>query len=214
MEREGHIDRHAIARMRMPKVPKKLVTPLDPDQVKRLLSAPDTRTLGGIRDVAVLSVLLDCGLRVSELCGLGLGDVDQRAGTLKVFGKGSKERMVGFGAATNKALTRWLQARPAQLAERRDCGRLFLGQYGVAISRHAVEEQVRWYGQQAGLGVRCYPHLLRHTFAVSFIRAGGDAFTLQQLLGHTSLETVKLYVNLAQTDVLTAYRRASPLDNL
>jgi integrase/recombinase XerD len=161
-----------------------------------------------------LSVLIDCGLRVSELTRLSLHDVNRKAGTIRVLGKGSKERMVGFGAATDKALSRWLQVRSALIAERRECGRLFVGQYGEPYTRHAVEGMVAVCGERAGLGVRCYPHLLRHTFAVSFLRAGGDAFSLQRLLGHTTLETVKLYVNLAETDVLSAYRRASPLDNL
>jgi len=212
LDREGHLRGHALTRLRMPKVPKKLIRPLAPADVRALLAAPDTRMVSGIRDAAILSVLLDCGLRAGELVALRPGDVGR--GELVVTGKGSKTRVVGFGTTTQKALTRWLAARATLTDEHRSGGRLFVNERGEPLTRNAVEKQVRHYGERARLDRRVWPHLLRHTFAVSFLRAGGDAFTLQRLLGHTSLETTRLYVELAEGDILEVYRRASPLDNL
>jgi integrase/recombinase XerC len=211
--REGHLPAHPVAGLRMPKVTTKLVTPLDPEEAARLLAAPDPRTVTGIRDAAILSIFVDCGLRVSELVGLDEVDLNTRAGTLKVLGKGSKERVVPFGAATGRALARWLGVRATLVRDGTNTDHVFLDQYGRPMSRHAVEAMVGVQGERAGLG-RVWPHRLRHTFAVSFLRAGGDAFTLQRLLGHTSLATTRLYVELAERDVINVYRRASPVDHL
>ncbi|MGD9890140.1 MAG: tyrosine-type recombinase/integrase [Dehalococcoidia bacterium] len=209
LEREGHLPSHPLAKLRMPKVPDTLIRPLDPAEMRQLLGAPDTRMVSGLRDAAMLSIFLDCGLRVSELVGLRLSDVGH--GDLTVTGKGSKRRVVGFGTATQRALNRWLTVRAALADEHEP--HIFVSEEGRPLSKHAVEKQVRQLAQRAGLR-RVWPHLLRHTFAVSFLRAGGDAFTLQKLLGHTTLETTKLYVYLAGCDVLEVYRRASPLDHL
>jgi len=191
------------------RVPRKVVETFSPEQVEAVLAACNARSFNGIRLRAVILTLLDCGLRASELCGLTLEDVSWDEGTLRVMGKGSKERLVPFGEATQQALLAYVAKRgriPGQ-------GALFVTCYGEPMNRHEAHRLLRQAGQKAGLsGVRCSPHTFRHTCAVMYLRNGGDAFTLQKLLGHSSLDMTRRYAELAQADVVAKHRACSPGD--
>ncbi len=168
------------------------------------------------RDRAIILTLLDTGLRASELCSLLVGDVEQKTGRVQIKhgvsggAKGGKGRIVFLGKATRRAL--WLY-----LAEREDGedegAPLFLGKFNRALNRNALRQVLAALGEKARLQKKCTPHRFRHTFAITYLRSGGDLFTLQALLGHSSLEMVQRYARVTEIDVEQAHRRASPADS-
>ena len=146
-------------------------------------------------------MLLDTGLRASELVGLTMVNVNLEDGLVKVMGKGSKERIVPIGAKVQRALWKYLQRHRPQPANPL-CPTLFLTLTGKPITTDRLRTIIEKYSIRADIeGVRCSPHTLRHTFAISYLRNGGDVFSLQRILGHSSLEIVRYYVNLAQADI-------------
>jgi site-specific recombinase XerD len=155
-------------------------------------------------------LLLDTGARVSEIANLKFKDVDFNNGCLHVLGKGNKERIIPFGRRVAKILLRYrVKHRPEPMCT----DRFFLISDGRPMTVNRIEHLVRQYGSKAGIE-RCYCHKFRHTFAVTYLRNGGDVFSLQKILGHSSLEIVKLYVNLADKDVKECHKKFSPADNL
>jgi site-specific recombinase XerD len=192
----------ALRTLRKPRVPDKLVEPVGDDMMRRLLGA------AGIRDRTILLLLLDTGLRVSEAAGLRLGDL-RADGTLKVRGKGSKERIVPVGSTARAAIVRYLGKRGAGVPE----APLFLGRRGPLDAR-GIQQVVRRLKTKIGVVGRLSPHSLRHTFARSYLVNGGDVFSLQRILGHTTLDMVKRYVALADVDLVTRHAVASPADRL
>jgi integrase/recombinase XerD len=187
--------------LRKPRVPSKLIEPVSDDAMRRLLAA------AGVRDRAIL-LLLDTGLRVSEAAGLRLGDL-QSDGTLKVRGKGAKERIVPVGSTARQAIVRYLGRRGAG----RPDDALFLGRRGQLDAR-GIQQVVRRLKTRIGVVGRLSSHSLRHTFARSYLLNGGDVFSLQRILGHTTLDMVKRYVALADVDLVTRHAEASPADRL
>jgi site-specific recombinase XerD len=192
----------ALRTLRRPKVPHKLVEPLSDDALRHLLDGASAR------DRAILLLFLDTGLRLSELAGLRL--VDLRAdGSLKVMGKGSRERMVPVGTVARQALVRYLREVGAHLE-----GPIFRSRLGGPLGGRGIQQLFRRLKLRAGLPGRCSPHTLRHTFARAYLVNGGDAFSLQRILGHATLDMVKRYVALADTDLAQRHRQASPADML
>ena len=169
----------------------------------------------GLRDRSLILVLLDTGLRASELCGLNVGDYDPKTGQVKVKhgfeggSKGGKGRLVYLGKAARHALWRFL-------AEREDGqdpeAPLYVSQQNRRMTRDALRQLIDSLGEKADVK-NCYPHRFRHTFAITFLRSGGDVYSLQRLLGHSTLEMSQHYARLAQVDIEQAHRRASPVDN-
>jgi site-specific recombinase XerD len=192
----------ALRTLRKPRVPDKLIEPVGDDAMRRLLAA------AGSRDRAILLLLLDTGLRVSEAAGLRLGDM-RADGTLKVRGKGAKERIVPVGRTARAAIVRYLGKRGAGRLDEA----LFLGRRGPLDAR-GIQQVVRRLKTRIGVSGRLSPHSLRHTFARSYLVNGGDVFSLQRILGHTTLDMVKRYVALADVDLVERHRGASPADRL
>ncbi|MCJ7520804.1 MAG: tyrosine-type recombinase/integrase [Dehalococcoidia bacterium] len=211
---EGFINENPFALLKIPKAPKKIIPTLSAEQLARLIEAIDLSNPQGYRDYAAILLLADTGLRLSELTNLKLEDVNLERRILKVWGKGAKERMVPFGARVQRALLRYVNFyRPEPARPRTE--ELFLTYFGEPMKKRRVEVIIKSYGIKAGIkGVRCSPHTLRHTMAVMWVRNGGDVFSLQQILGHSTLDMVRIYVNLAQTDIEAAHRKFSPADNL
>jgi integrase/recombinase XerD len=207
--REEAIAENPMLRVEKVRVPRKVVETFTPAHIEAMLAACNARSFNGIRLRAVILTLLDCGLRVSELCGLTLEDVSWDEGTLRVMGKGSKERVVPFGEATRQALMAYVSKRgrvPGQ-------GALFVTCYGDPMNRHEAHRLLSECGKRAGVsGVRCSPHTFRHTCAVMYLRNGGDAFTLQKLLGHSDLAMTRRYCELSQADAVAKHRQCSPGD--
>ena len=189
------------------------IQPFTEDQINALLAAA-RKSHHPRRDEALLLFLLDSGLRVSEVCSLRLRDVDHSSRRCTVQGKGDKRRDVYFSATTAKALWKYLQEET-----REDDSPLFLSDRGrdagEALTKSGLFQLVRRLGKAAGVdAVRCSPHTFRHSFAVMFLRNGGNSFSLQQFLGHTSLTMTQRYVALAEADMQNQHRQFSPVEGL
>jgi integrase/recombinase XerC len=163
------------------------------------------------RDSAILELLYASGLRVSELAGLDWPDLDLEARTLRVMGKGGKERMVPFGQPAAQALARWLEVwegvRKSTPARQEP---IFLNYRGTRLSARSVGRIVDRYVEKAALAAGVHPHTLRHTFATHLLEGGADLRTIQELLGHSSLSTTQRYVHLEIERLLQVYREAHP----
>jgi integrase/recombinase XerD len=167
------------------------------------------------RDRAIVLMLLDTGLRASELCSLRIGDIDQANGQITIRSgsgggaKGGKGRVVFLGKITRQAVWRYLSKREDRKDEEAP---FFLGKFQHPINAGSLRLLLVRLGNKAGVQ-KCHPHRFRHTFAITYLRSGGDIFTLQALLGHNSLDMVRHYAAIAQLDIEQAHRRASPADN-
>ena len=214
LEREDFIQQNPFARLKIPKAPKKIIPIFSEAQLRQLFGAVNISSPIGYRDYTIMLTLLDTGIRCSELTSLRLTDVNLEGRLLKVWGKGNKERLVPIGAKVQKALWKYLACyRPEPATPR--YGQVFLTRDGCPLTKDRLEAIVERYGKKAGIaGVRVSPHTFRHTMAVTFLRNGGDVFSLQRILGHSQLEVVRGYVNLAQSDISRVHRRNSPADNL
>ncbi|MBI2912843.1 MAG: tyrosine-type recombinase/integrase [Chloroflexi bacterium] len=206
---EGYVAVSPLQRLRLPKVPKYLVKPLSHSEVGALLSAIKSRSAAGARDLAVLLMLLDTGMRLGEMARLTLRDADEaiRDGVFKVMGKGSRERYLPLGKAARDALRRYVQVYRPEV--RTDA--LFLGRDHRPLTTEGFRQIVRRVSSRAGVG-GVHPHRLRHTFAVNYLVNGGDAMSLQRILGHSTLEMVRNYVALDMRDIKAKHVEASPGD--
>lgn len=206
---DGQIEKNPIDTVEKVRQRKKVIPTFTDAHIEKLL-ATCGRNFTGLRDQAILYVLLDCGLRVSELCNVTLPDIAWDGQTLRVLGKGLKERIVPFGKATQRALYAYI-ARRGELS----INALFVTCYATSLSRQRVLEIIKERAKAAEItGVTCSPHNFRRYFAISFLRNGGDVFSLQKILGHTSLEMTRRYAELAQTDIIDKHRQFSPGDAL
>jgi site-specific recombinase XerD len=193
----------ALRGLQRPRVPHKLVEPLDDAALRRMLDA------ASVRDRAIVLLMLDTGLRLSELAGLRPCDL-RPDGSLKVMGKGARERIVPVGGVARQALARSL--RHANVAN--TDAAIFRARGGGALGARGVQQVFKRLKTRAGIAGRCSPHTLRHTFARAYLLNGGDAFSLQRMLGHSTLDMVKRYVALADTDLAARHLIASPADHL
>lgn len=178
---------------RGPKARRKLPSVLDIDEVSRLLQAPPEDTPQGLRDRAMLELMYSSGLRVSELCGLLLQSVDLDNGFVRVFGKGSKERVVPIGSAAVAALERYLENGRPKLVKPRTGSDLFLSQWGKALSRKTFWVNLRQHVAYARIEKPVKPHTLRHSFATHLLLGGADLRAIQEMLGHADIATTQIY---------------------
>jgi integrase/recombinase XerC len=214
---EGIIESSPMARVPRPIVRDDQIHPLTNEQVKALVEAA-RRSYFPRHNEAVLRFLIDTGVRASELCGITLGDLDMSNRSVTVLGKGNKRRSVHFGVATSRTLWNHLRGNDYIPGEN-DRWPLFCSQSGpntgCKTTRGGILKMVHRLGLAANIsGVRCSPHTLRHTFAVNFIRNGGDPFSLMQLLGHTNLQMTNRYVCLAKADIAAQHAKCSPMDHM
>lgn len=210
MHREGLIDANRMQKIKMPKVPKKVVPTFSEKDLERLLAQPDKHTDKGFRDYTLMLTLTDTAGRLSEIANLKVEDIDLDNGYLKVMGKGGKERYIPFGQKVAKALLKYkLKHRAEAIAT----DRFFLTNGGRPLTAGRVEKVIGEYGKKAGLK-RCYAHKLRHTSSVMYLRNGGDPFSLQKKLGHSSLQMTRHYSNLADSDVRAQHLKFGVADRL
>jgi len=195
-------------RVEKPRRERHIIQPLNMAQVHTLLKMPPLKTPQGVRDRALMLLMVDSGLRLSEAISLKTEKIYWEDGLVTVMGKGRKERVVPIGGTTKAALQEYARVRKAI-----DVPYFFLSRRGYQMKNRYVQVAMRRYGRTAGIsGVRVSPHTLRHTFAIQYIKNGGDAFSLQSILGHSTLDMVRNYVNLAQQDVTIQHRKFSPVD--
>jgi len=212
--REEIIISNPFAKIIIPKPPKKVIPTFSETHIQALLAVIHTSTSVGFRDWTMILTLLDTGLRASELVGLTLKDINLDDGMVKVNGKGAKERIVPIGARVQRAIWKYLQFHRPE-PENPLCPALFLTRHGEPLTVNRLHTIVEYYGKKAGIkDVRCSPHTFRHTFAITYLRNGGDVFSLQRILGHSTLDMVRNYINLSQSDLQAAHLHYSPVDNL
>ncbi|MDP9463111.1 MAG: site-specific tyrosine recombinase XerD [Actinomycetota bacterium] len=198
------------------RVPAGIPHPLSEDEVAALLAAPATNEPVGLRDRAMLEFLYATGARISEACGLSLGDFDHEEQLVRLLGKGSKERIVPYGRHAASALTEWLgpsgrpHLRPERWARRGDAEAVFLNLRGARLSRQAAWALVKKYGDRIGLGDKLSPHVLRHSCATHLLDHGADLRIVQELLGHASISTTQVYTKVSQERLFDVYRSAHP----
>jgi site-specific recombinase XerD len=204
--RRGAWSRNIFRRIYAPRVPQRLPRFLTLDEMQRLLDTPDTSTVRGLRDRAIMEVLYGAGVRVSELVGLDVEDVDLDRAELRVIGKGDKERIVLLGEYAVLAMRAYLAVRQADDG----CTAVFVSRLGSRLSRRSVSTVVRQAGEAAGIAQAVTPHLLRHTFATHMLDGGAGLRVVQELLGHASVATTQVYANVTQGRVREVYLSAHP----
>jgi integrase/recombinase XerC len=192
-----------------PKKPKSLPKVVPIDDLLALLEAPTESEALGLRDRAVLEVLYGGGVRVSELCGLDLGDWDRQENVIRVLGKGRKERIVPLGRKARAALEAWLDRR-GELAPPDSEGALFLNRLGGRLSPRSVARLIDKHVIACALNRHVHPHALRHSFATHLLDGGADLRAIQELLGHASLSTTQRYTDVSWDRLQAVYDRAHP----
>jgi len=198
MVREKRVAEDPSALIDSPKLGHPLPKALTETEVEALLAAPDVEDVLGLRDRAMLELLYASGLRVSELVGLGLAQVNTRQGVVRVMGKGRKERLVPLGEEALSWLERYLrEARPV-LVKGRPAESLFPTRRGAAMTRQAFWHLVKRHAKRAGLKKALSPHTLRHSFATHLVNHGADLRVVQMLLGHSDLSTTQIYTHVAR----------------
>ena len=213
-EQEGRVD--PAAEVEVPRVPRGLPKALSEADVAALLGGVEGTDAVARRDRAILEVLYGTGLRISELVGLSMADLDLDAGLLRAFGKGSKERVVPVGRYAVAALVDWLgpagrpELEPERWARRDDAEAVFLNRRGGRLSRQGAWMVVKRAGERAGLTGHLSPHVLRHSCATHMVDHGADIRTVQELLGHASISTTQVYTLVSTERLWSVYREAHP----
>lgn len=209
MMREGAVAANPAKLLVTPKMPKRLPEVPGAEKTNRLLDDVAADTLERPfpeRDRAVFEILYGCGLRVSELAGLNLMDIERGERVIRVRGKGRKERMVPFGAQAAEALERWLEARRAKAGEQA----VFVNHRGGRLSDRSMRSLVKLYSMLLAGDSSLHPHALRHAFATHMLADGADLRSIQELLGHAQLSTTQRYTKVALTDLMRVYDSAHP----
>ena len=208
----GRIGADPTLKIAMPVKPSRLPKVLSEAQVEALLAAPQTDLDLGLRDRAMLETLYATGLRVSELVGLKLHEVNFEMGVLRVFGKGSKERLVPLGEEAIDWLRRYLvEGRPALLEGRRQSNDLFVTTRGASMTRQAFWYLIKRYALQAGIDpARLSPHVMRHAFATHLLNHGADLRVVQLLLGHSDISTTQIYTHIARERLKSLHAQHHP----
>jgi integrase/recombinase XerC len=213
--RQGTVTKNPAEGLRAPRQDKNLPHFLGEDAIDKLLQAPAADHPLGLRDRAILEILYSAGLRVSELTGLDVDDIDQDAGVATIRGKGKKERLAFLGSVAMKALKTWLFARQTILADKNgQVGKkivaVFLNKNGTRLTSRSVGRLLEKYLAQAGLDPRTSPHTLRHSFATHLLDRGADIRSVQELLGHSSLATTQIYTHVTTQRLKDRYDQAHP----
>lgn len=222
MVREEIAPSNLVRKLTPPKPQRKEVDPLSEAEIKAIMAVlnrskiyvrdgkPIDHSLGSFeRNRAIILLMLDTGIRASELCSLKVEDLDNKNNRIFVrTGKGMKERLLPFSPRTGQMIWRYLAVRK----DYRQDDPLFVSKLNRIIDRRKLADMFANIGRRAGIK-NVHPHRFRHTFAIQYLRNGGNAYTLQAMLGHSTLETVKIYLKIAQVDIDLVHRRASPVDN-
>lgn len=208
--REGLVDEDPTSRIKNPALGRALPDSLSEREVDALLAAPNLDDAIGLRDKTMLELLYACGLRVSELVGLTIGQVNLRQGVVRVFGKGGKERLVPLGEEAAHWLSRYLREARSELLKGNSSEVLFPSQRGSMMTRQTFWYRIKHWAQVADISKNLSPHTLRHAFATHLLNHGADLRVVQLLLGHSDLSTTQIYTHVAQTRLKALHAKHHP----
>ena len=204
------IEASPVSVLRTPRQDKRLPKCLDIRQMEALLAAPDTETLLGARDRAILETIYSGGLRVSELVALNVSGIDPYSEAIRIMGKGRKERLVPLGAKAFEAIEAYAKLRTARFGAKANAP-LFVNKFGRRLSDRSIRRMLDKYVLMAGIGFHVSPHALRHSFATHMLDAGADLRSVQEMLGHVSLSTTQIYTHLTTRRLKDVYSRSHPM---
>ncbi|HEX3015449.1 MAG TPA: site-specific tyrosine recombinase XerD [Desulfobacteria bacterium] len=208
---EAVIQRDPSDNLETPKLAQRLPKVLSVQEVDQLLGQPQTGTVAGIRDKAMLEVLYATGLRVSELISLTCSRVNCEVGLVRCLGKGSKERIVPLGRVATAWVTEYLERGRPKLVNRHGAGEtLFLNQHGRGLTRQGFWKIIKGYAAAAKIGKTITPHTLRHSFATHLLENGADLRSVQEMLGHADISTTQIYTHLTRSRLNEVYAKAHP----
>lgn len=207
LAREKHIKKNPVASVSAPKSPKRLPENLDADRMARLLNISGKGPLV-VRDRAMLELMYSSGLRLAELTDLDLGDVDMTDATVRVTGKGSKDRILPVGKYALEALDAWIRERVTLAAPGETA--LFVSIKGKRLSQRSVQARVDYWARKQGINTKVYPHLFRHSFATHMLESSHDLRGVQELLGHSSISTTQVYTHLDFQHLAQIYDQTHP----
>lgn len=212
LSREGYLANNPILTISTPRREKRLPKFLYLEEMNELLNQPDRTTPLGIRDSAILELFYSSGLRLNEVVTLTLPDLDLSRGYVRVFGKGSKERLVPLGGAAKRAITRYLaDVRPVLLAQSETpVKNVFLNYRGTRLSGRSIQRLFDKYIQRLALKRKISPHTIRHTFATHLLENGADLRVVQELLGHVDLSSTQIYTHLTKERIRAVYMKSHP----
>lgn len=203
----GRVAANPAQSVRAPKSDRRLPRALDVDQMATLLDDGSSKPLE-VRDRAMWETLYSCGLRVSELVGLDLGDLDLASGEARVLGKGRKERITPVGRHAREQLRAWLEVRATMARDEEPA--VFVGRTGRRLGARSVQQRLRAWARRIGLDTRVHPHMLRHSFASHLLESSGDLRAVQELLGHSNIATTQVYTHLDFQHLARVYDVAHP----
>jgi integrase/recombinase XerD len=199
-----------MATIHSPKKKRKLPAVLTYDEIKKLLDSIDLSTPFGVRDRTLLEMMYACGLRVSEVLNLGQKDIIMDEGLVRIFGKGSKERIVPLGVPAKEWLTTYLREYRGTFIKKGPQPHLFLNSRGTRLSRMGLWKIIRKYVRQNNLGDDIHPHTFRHSFATHLLEGGADLRVVQELLGHANIETTQIYTQLDRDVLIQMHQQFHP----
>jgi integrase/recombinase XerD len=194
----------------VPKIERYLPETLSEPEIAKLLAAAGGKTPLEIRDRAIVELLYASGLRVSELCGARLENLDLEQGFIRVIGKGNKQRLVPVGSGARKALARYLEAGRPELVGKKTGGEIFLSVRGRKLTNQRIWQLLVALGRRAGLDKDVHPHLLRHSFATHLLQGGADLRIIQEMLGHADISTTQVYTHVDTRGLQQAHRQFHP----
>ena len=214
--KRNYVESNPVASVKTPKQEKKLPKCLDYEEVQRLLSTPPANTWLGARDRAILEVLYNTGMRVSEVAALNMEDVDFLGEVIHIRGKGKKERIAPVGSAALQSIQNYIEYRNKRMQNDSsfDAKVLFANKHGQRLSVRSIRRKMDKYLAEAGLDPSISPHTLRHSFATHMLNNGADLRSVQELLGHQSLSTTQVYTHLSTSKIKEIYDQTHPRDNM
>lgn len=211
LHKSNYLTENPVERLSSPKLSKNLPIVLTVEEVDSILSSPDFNTKLGLRDKALLELLYACGTRVSEIIGLKISDLFLKEEVIRVFGKGSKERIVPIGSSAIRWVENYLlKSRPLLEKKLKSENVLFLNNRGTKLSRMGVWKIINRYTKEAGIKKEVHPHTFRHSFATHLLEGGADLRAVQEMLGHADISTTQIYTHIDRDFIKQVHKEFHP----
>ena len=211
---QGCIENNALAKFPLPKAPKTLIKTLTIEQIKLLLKTIDKYSPVGARNYCILMLLIDSGMRISEVTGIQIAHLNLSKGLVKIVGKGQKERLIPFSHFTSKELMNYIKHYRPDLCKL-ESSYLFPVSHGYHVRVNTIQQAIKRLAKKAELhDIKCYPHIFRHTFATMFLAKGGNAVVLKEIMGHESVQTTQKYIHLQPEDLQKQHWKYTPVEDL